>query len=100
MIDAAIGLGAIILPAPEDCIAGLDQLLKRALRKVLTGFLADELFVFSDDLFESVGAELIVELDLLAQLDGVKDVLKLLLGDIENNVAEHLNEAAVRVISK
>ncbi len=33
-------------------------------------------------------------------LDAVEDVLELLLGNVENHVAEHLDEAAVGVISK
>jgi len=80
VVDAAIGLGAVILPAPEHGIAGLDQLLKRPLRKVLAGLLADQLLVLDDDLFQRVGLQLVIELDLLPLLDAVKDVLELFLG--------------------
>jgi len=100
VIDAPIGLGAIVLPASEDGVAGLDQLIERALREVLAGFLADQLLVLDDDLLERLGLEFVVELDLLPLLDAVEDVLELLLGDIEDNVAEHLDEAAIGVIGK
>jgi hypothetical protein len=55
VVDAAIGLGAIVLPAPEDGVAGLDQLIERALRKVLAGLFADQLLVLDDDLLQRVG---------------------------------------------
>jgi hypothetical protein len=34
-VDAAIGLGALVLPAPEHGVAGLHQLIQRILREVL-----------------------------------------------------------------
>ena len=49
---------------------------------------------------QRLGLELVVELDLLALLDAVEDVLELLLGNIENHVAEHLDQAAIGVIGK
>ena len=49
VVDAAIGLGAVVLPAPEDGVAGLDQLIQRVLREVLAGFLLDQLLVLGDD---------------------------------------------------
>ena len=49
---------------------------------------------------QRVGLELVVELDLLCVLDAVEDVLELLLGNVENHVAEHLDQAAIGVIGK
>ena len=49
---------------------------------------------------QRVGLELVVELHLLRGLHAVEDVLELLLGNVENHVAEHLDEAAIGVISK
>ena len=100
VVDAAIGLGAVVVPAAEDGVAGLDQLIQRTLRKVLAGLLADQLLVLGDDLLQRIGLQLVVELDLGALLDGVEDVLELLLRNIEHHVAEHLDQAAVGVIGE
>ena len=100
MVDAAIGLGAVVVPAPEDGVARLHELLERILREVLAGFLLHELFVFGDDVLQRVGLKLVVELDLLALLDAVEDVLKLLLRNVEHHVAEHLDQAAIGVIGE
>jgi len=42
--------------------------------------------------FSAFRLELVVELDLGALLDAVEDVLEALLGNIENHVAEHLDQ--------
>ena len=63
VVDAAIGLGAIVLPAPEDGVAGLDQLIERALREVLAGLFPDQLLVLGDDFLAAHRAEFVVELD-------------------------------------
>jgi len=80
VIDAAVGLGAIVLPASEDGIAGRDELHKRVLREVFAGFLFHQLFVLGDDLLERIGLEVVIELDFLRGLYTVEDVLELLLG--------------------
>ena len=49
---------------------------------------------------QRVGLELVVELHLLGGLDAVEDVLELLLGNVENHVAEHLDETAVGIVCK
>jgi hypothetical protein len=63
VVDAAIGLGAIVLPASEHGVAGLHQLIERALRKVLAGFLADQLLVLDDDFLAAPRVQIVVELD-------------------------------------
>ena len=98
VVDAAIGLGAVVVPAPEDGVARLHELLERVLRKVLAGLFADELLVLGDDVLQRFGLEFVIELDLFAQLDRVEDVLELLLGNVEHDVAEHLDQAAIGVI--
>jgi hypothetical protein len=35
VVDAAIGLGALVLPAPENGVAGGEELIQRILREVL-----------------------------------------------------------------
>ena len=54
-VDAAIGLGALVLPAPEYGVARGDQLLQRILREVLAGFFLHQLLVLGDDLLQRVG---------------------------------------------
>ena len=76
------------------------ELLQRILREVLAGLFLHQLLVLGDDLLERVGLELVVELHLLGGLHAVEDVLELLLGNVENHVAEHLDEAAIGVVSK
>ncbi len=100
VIDAAIGLGALVLPTAEDGVASLNELFDRLLREVLAGLFLHQLPVLGDDLLEGSGLQFVVELDLGALFDAVKDVLKLLLGNIENDVTEHLDEAAIGIISK
>ena len=77
-----------------------DQLIERALRKVLAGLFPDQLLVLGDDFLAALRAEFVIELDLLALLDGVEDVLELLLGNVEHDVAEHLDQAAIGVVGK
>ena len=100
VIDAPIGLGALVLPAPEDGVAGRDQLHQRILRKILAGLFFHQLFILGDDFLERIGLELVVELDLCGGLHAIENVLELLLGNVEDHVAEHLDEAAVGVIGK
>ena len=95
VVDAAVGLGALVLPTAEDGVAGLDQLHQRILREVFAGLLFHQLLIFGDDLPERIGLELVVVLHLLGGLHAVEDVLELLLGNVEDHVAEHLDEAAV-----
>ena len=78
----------------------MHQLLDRILREFLAGLLLDELLVFDDDLFQRLGLEFVVELDVLAMLDAVEDVLELLLADIQDDAAEHLDQAAIGVVGK
>ena len=66
----------------------------------MPGFLDDELLVLGDDFLQRLGVELVVELHLALLLLAVEDVFELLLGNVENHVAEHLDEAAIGVIGK
>ena len=65
VVDAAIGLGAIVLPAAEHGVARGDELLERILREVLAGFFLHQLLVLGDDLLQRFGLQIVVELDLL-----------------------------------
>ena len=45
-------------------------------------------------------SEFVIELDLLAHFHAVEDVLEFLLGNVEDHIAEHLDEAAIGVVGK
>ena len=100
VVDAAIGLGALVLPAPEHGIARRTSCSSGFCGKSLPVSFFDQLLVLGDDVLQRFGLEFVVELDLFARLDAVEDVLELLLGNVENHVAEHLDEAAIGVIRK
>ena len=59
-----------------------------------------ELLVLGDDVLQRVGLKLVIELDLLPLLHGVEDVLEILLRNIQNHVAEHLDQAAIGIVGK
>ena len=100
VVDAAIGLGAIVLPGAEHGVARHHQLLVRVLRKVALGVLLHDLLVFGDDFLQRLGVEVGVELGLLLLLLAVEDFLEGVLGNLEHHVAEHLDEAAIGVIGE
>ena len=100
IVDAAIVLGAVVLPGAEHGVARHDQLLVRILREVALGVLFDDLLVFLDDFLQRLGVEFGVELYLPLLLLAVEDFFELGLFDLEHDVAEHLNQPAVGVIGK
>ena len=55
VVDAAIGLGAVVLPAPENGVARLHELIERTLREVLARSLCDELLVLGNDVLQRFG---------------------------------------------
>ena len=92
--------GAVVLPGAEDGVAGHDELVVRILREVDFGVLLDDLLVFGDDFLQGLGVELGVELGLLLLLFAVEDLFEVGLFDVENDVAEHLDEAAIGVVGE
>ena len=100
VVDAAIGLGAIVQPGAKHGVARHHQLLVRVLRKLALGVLLHHLLVFGDDFLQRLGVEFGVELGLLLLLLAVEHFLKCLLGDVEHDRAEHLNQPAIGVIGE
>ena len=97
VIDAAIVLGTLVLPGTKYSIAGHDKLLVRILRKLALGMLLDDLLVLLDDFLQRLGIKIGVELSLLLFFLGVENFIKGRFRNFENNVAEHLNESAIRI---
>ena len=100
VVHAAIVLGAVILPGAEDGVAGHHELIIRILRKINLGVLLDDLFVLGDDFLQGLGIEVGVKLGFLLLLLVVEDLFEVRLLDIENYVAEHLDEAAVGIVGE
>ena len=81
VVDAAIVLGAIVLPGAEHGIARHDQLLVRVLREVLLGVLLDDLLVFGDDFLQRLGVEIGIELGFLLLLLAIEHFFEGVLRD-------------------
>ena len=93
-------LGAIVLPRTKHGIAGHHQLFVRVLRKVALGVLLDGLLVLRDHLLQRLGVEVGVEPGFFLLLFAVENFVEYRFLNIEHNIAEHLNQAAIRVIGK
>src|SRR5580765_4101578 len=90
-------LGAVILPGTEYGVTGEDQLFPRILRKVALGVLLDDLLVLGDDFLQSLSVEIGIKLCFLLLLLGIEDFFKCRFLNVENNVPEHLDEAAIGI---
>src|SRR5215469_8389970 len=100
VVDAAIVLGAVVLPGAEDGVTGHDQLLVRILGEVALGVLFDHLLVLSDHLLQRLGVEFGVELHFALLFLAVENFVEGVLLDIEDDIAKHLNQAAIGVVGK
>lgn len=94
---AAVELGAVGVPGVEDRLDGEVHLLAGVLRELAAGLLRDDLLEAGDQLLEVGGVEVGVDRDLLGGLGLVEGVLEELALHAEDGLAEHLDEAAVRV---
>ncbi len=90
--------GAGIPPGAEHGVARLRELILGVLRERLAGLLLNQLLVVFDDDLQILGGQVGIELRLHLLLASVEEVLELILRDFENDVAEHLDEAAVAVV--
>ena len=100
LIHAAINVGAGVIPAAEYSLDSLDELNLGILREVLALFLLVELLEADNQLLHVLGVQINVVLNALLFLQLVNDLLKALLGKLHHYVGEHLNEAAIAVVSK
>ena len=76
VVDAAIVLGALVLPGAEDGVASHHELLMRVLRKIALRVLFDNFFVFLNHLFQSLRIEIGIELGFSLLLLGIKHFIE------------------------
>lgn len=93
----AVELGAVGVPGVEDRVDGEVHLLARVLREVPAGLGLHDLLEAGDQLLEVGGVEVGVDRDLLGGLGLVEGVLEELSVDVQDGLAEHLDEAPVGV---
>ena len=100
VVDAAIVLGAVILPGAKHSIASHHQLFVRILREVALGVLLDNFFVFFDHFLQRFGVEVGVELGFFLFLLGVENFVEFRLRNFQHDAAKHLNQPAVGIVRK
>ena len=100
VVDAAIVLGAVVLPGAEYRVPRHDQLFAGILREVTLGVLLHHLLVLDNHFLESLGIEIGVEFGLLLFLLGVEHFVERRLLDVEHYVAEHLDEPSIGISGK
>ena len=97
VVDAAVLDRARVHPRAEHGVAGHLELFARVLRKVAAGFVLDELLVALDDFSQRRLVEASIQLRAARLLHRLELVLERALRDLEDDVAEHLDEAAIAV---
>ena len=97
VVDAAVLLRARVLPRAEHRVAGHPELAPRIQRERFAALADDHRLEPVDHLAQGDLVELGVEVDAAVRLHPVELLLERLLGDLQHDVAEHLDEAAVAV---
>ena len=100
VVHAAIDVGAGVIPGAEDGLDGLHELDRRIGREVLALFFLIVSLEQVNELLHVVGVEVDVVLDALGGLDFVDDDLECLLGQLHDDVGEHLDKAAIGIVNK
>ena len=100
VVDAAVLDRTRVHPRPEYRVPRHRQLDARVLRKLPLRLLLDDLLVARDHLAQRGLVEVGVEPGAARLLDLVELVLERVLRDLEDDVAEHLDEAAVAVVGE
>lgn len=93
----AVELGPVGVPRLEDRVYGQVHLLPGVLREVASRLGLHDPLELLDELLEVLGAEVRVDADLLGPLGRLQRLFEEVAADAEHGLAEHLDEAAVRV---
>ncbi len=100
LIHLAVNIRAGIVPRAEHGLHGLNQLLLRVLRERLMLIVLIDLLENANQFFQIVGRQVDIVLDSLFRLHLVNFVFKEALGNTHDDIREHLNKAAVAVVSE
>ena len=96
-LTAAVDAGALGVPGTEDGLDAHVHLGARVLREVVTGLFLDDALERLDEALEVFRGQLGVALDAALGLEVVEGVGEEVAIDVEDGLAEHLDEAAVGV---
>ena len=100
VVDAAVLARARVVPRAEHGVTRAAHLRLRILRERLAALLLDDLLVARDGLLQAGLVEVGVDLGAALVLDRLELVLEGVLRDLEDDRAEHLDEAAVAVVGE
>lgn len=100
MILAAVGDGPGVVPGLEDGSNGQLQLFQDILGKFPAGLGRHQFLVTGYHLFQHFIGKLMVILNLAGFLPGPENFFKFLLGNIQDNVTEHVDQATVAIKGK
>ena len=96
-LAAAVDAGALGVPGAEHGLDAHVHLGARVLREVLAGLFLDDALEGVDEALEVLGGQLGIAGDAALGLEGVEGVGEEVAVDVEDGLAEHLDEAAVGV---
>ena len=100
LLDAAVLDRAVAVPRAEHGLDRVLELQQRILREIGSDLVLVDLLVLGDELDEALGRDLRVFLDAVLRLDRAERVLELVVVDAHHDIAEHVDEAAVRVVGE
>ena len=96
-LTATVDAGTLGVPGTEDGLDGHIHLGARILREFFTGLLVDDGLEDIDQALEVLGGELSIALDAAFLLHVVQSVGEEIAFDIQNGLAEHLDQSTVGV---
>ena len=97
VVHAPVVAGPGGIPGAEYGVPCHGELLPGVLRKGRAGFFLNQLLIIPDHLLEGLPIEVRVGNSFALFLDAFEDVVEIGFGDLQHDVAEHLEEAAVAV---
>jgi hypothetical protein len=99
-LDLAVAVGALVVPGVEDGADGELQLVPGVVREVVAGLGLHQGLELIDDAAELVRGELPVFLSAGLVLGVVEDAVELAAFNLEDDVGEHHDEAAVGIVGE
>ena len=100
VVDAAVVLGAIVLPGAEHSVTSHHQLFMRVLRELALSMLSDDLLVFLNHFLKRLGIQIGIELGFFLLFLSVEHFVEGGFRYFQHHVAEHLDEPPIGVGGK